>query len=160
MNNQIKQLKDRKEQLMKLKATEPLSEQDQAELDEITDKLFDLEEQLENFGKEPEQKSDGEAEQKQDQEPEPETAKKPEPPAPVIEQRPKQREDVLRLKIQVGDRFSAKTGKEINPPFEQTYTRSEWNNFKQHYAKCGYAVAEVVYDPWGEATQMFGTNKK
>ena len=151
---------------MKLKATEPLSEQDQAELDEITDKLFDLEEQLENFGKEPEQKSDGEAEQdqepeqKQGPEPEPESAKKPEPLAPVIEQRPKQREDVLRLKIQVGKRFSADTGKEINPPFEQTYTRSEWNNFKQHYAKCGYKVAEVVYDPWGEATQMFGTNKK
>lgn len=143
---------------MKLKATEPLSEQDQVELDEITDKLFDLEEQLENFGKEPEPKSGEETEQKQD--PEPETPKKPEPPAPVIEQRPKQREDVLRLKIQVGDRFSAKTGKEINPPFEQTYTRSEWNNFKQHFAKCGYTVAEVIYDPWGEATQMFGTNKK
>lgn len=157
---------------MKLKATEPLSEQDQAELDEITDKLFDLEEQLENFGKEPEQKQDQEPEQKQEPEPEPEPAKKPEPEpepepakkpepsAPVIEQRPKQREDVLRLKIQVGDRFSAKTGKEINPPFEQTYTRSEWNNFKQHYAKCGYTVAEVVYDPWGEATQIFGANKK
>lgn len=157
---------------MKLKATEPLSEQDQAELDEITDKLFDLEEQLENFGKEPEQKQDQEPEQKQEPEPEPEPAKKPEPEpepepakkpepsAPVIEQRPKQREDVLRLKIQVGDCFSAKTGKEINPPFEQTYTRSEWNNFKQHYAKCGYTVAEVVYDPWGEATQIFGANKK
>jgi hypothetical protein len=145
---------------MKLKATEPLSEQDQAELDEITDKLFDLEEQLESFGKEPEQKQDQEPEQKQEPEPEPEPTKKPEPPAPVIEQRPKQREDVLRLKIQVGKRFSADTGKEINPPFEQTYTRSEWNNFKQHYAKCGYKVAEVVYDPWGEATQMFGTSKK
>lgn len=143
---------------MKLKATEPLSEQDQAELDEITDKLFDLEEQLENFGKEPEPKSGEGAEQ--DPEPEPEPAKAPESPAPVIEQRPKQREDVLRLKIQVGNRFSAETGKEINPPFEQTFTRSEWNNFKQHHAKCGYKVAEVIYDPWGEATQMFGANKK
>lgn len=127
---------------MKLRETEPLSEQDQQELDDITEKLFDLNEQLENFGKEqktPKEQVQGAVkEQVQD---------------PVKEK------EVVVLKIQIGKRFDADTGKEINPPFEQTFTRSEWLNFKQFHKNCGYKITEVVSDPWNEAAEYVEKTK-
>lgn len=131
---------------MKLKETEPLSEQDQQELDDITEKLFDLNEQLENFGKEQknpkEQVQDATKEQVQD----------------AVKDAVKEKEVVV-LKIQIGKRFDADTGIEINPPFEQTFTRSEWNNFKQFHKNCGYKITEVVSDPWNEAAEYVEKTK-
>lgn len=131
---------------MKLKETEPLSEQDQQELDDITEKLFDLNEQLENFGKEQknpkEQVQDAAKEQVQD----------------AAKDAVKEKEIVV-LKIQIGKRFDADTGREINPPFEQTFTRSEWNNFKQFHKNCGYKITEVVSDPWNEAAEYVEKTK-
>lgn len=131
---------------MKLKETEPLSEQDQQELDDITEKLFDLNEQLENFGKEQknpkEQVQDAAKEQVQD----------------AAKDAVKEKEVVV-LKIQIGKRFDADTGREINPPFEQTFTRSEWNNFKQFHKNCGYKITEVVSDPWNEAAEYVEKTK-
>ena len=127
---------------MKLKETEPLSEQDQQELDDITEKLFDLNEQLENFGKEQrnakEQVQDAVKEQVQD----------------AVKEK-----EVVVLKIQIGKRFDADTGEEINPPFKQTFTRSEWNNFKQFHKNCGYRITEVVSDPWNEAVEYVEKTK-
>ena len=135
---------------MKLKETEPLSEQDQQELDDITEKLFDLNEQLENFGKEQrnakEQVQDAVKEQVQDAVKE------------QVQDAVKEKEVVV-LKIQIGKRFDADTGEEINPPFKQTFTRSEWNNFKQFHKNCGYRITEVVSDPWNEAVEYVEKTK-
>ena len=122
---------------MKLKETESLSEQDQQELDDIAEKIFDIEEQIENFGKK-EQPSNTDKEQ---------------PSNVDKEQKQAIAREVVVLKIQIGNRFDTDTGKEINPPFEQTFTRSEWNNFKQFHKNCGYRITEVVNDPWNEAAE-------
>lgn len=156
LSNQIEQLKERKSVLLKLKESSQLSEKDQQELDEVTEKLFDLEEALENFGKKPnandnamdagEETADGGSGAEDASS---EAADKGNSDASAKTQ--KQHNDVLVLKIQNGKRFDADSGKEINPPFEQTFTRSEWNNFKRFHKNCGYKIVEVVHDPWGEA---------
>lgn len=60
-------------------------------------------------------------------------------------------EKLVHLMISRGNRFSAKTGKEINPPYRQVFTFSEWQLFKSNYRGLGYTIVQVLHDPYGEA---------
>lgn len=57
----------------------------------------------------------------------------------------------VKLKIAFGNRFSRKTGKEINPPQPVSFTYGEWQLFKESYRRLGYEITEVINDPYGDA---------
>lgn len=60
-------------------------------------------------------------------------------------------EKLVHLMLSRGNRYSAKTGKEINPPYRQVFTYPEWQLFKVHHKGLGYTITEVLFDPYGEA---------
>ena len=162
LSEQIKQLSVRKEQLLKLKASEQLSEQEQQELDSIAENLFDLEEQLEKLdsNNEPktEPKAESKAEPKAQPKVEPKTESKAQPKKKLADEQSK--DEVVILELLVGKRYDADTGKEVNHPFRQTYNWSEWQNFKKYYGRCGYKIINVVNDPWGDAAALLDATNK
>lgn len=56
--------------------------------------------------------------------------------------------------VAFGDRFSKRTGKEVNPPQKRYFSFGEWQVFKQNYKLLGYSVTSVINDPFGDATGL------
>lgn len=69
-------------------------------------------------------------------------------------------ENLIHLKLLKGNRYSAKTGKEINPPYKQVFTYSEWQVFKNNFKGLGYVITEVLHDPYNEAAQYVQEEEK
>lgn len=69
-------------------------------------------------------------------------------------------EKLVHLMLTKGNRFSAKTGKEINPPYRQVFTFSEWQLFKNNFKGLGYTITEVLHDPYGEAEKYVEKEEK
>ena len=60
----------------------------------------------------------------------------------------------VKLKIAFGNRFSRRTGKEINPPQLVSFTYGEWQLFKESYRRLGYEITEIINDPYGDAAAL------
>lgn len=56
--------------------------------------------------------------------------------------------------VAFGDRFSKRTGKEVNPPQKRYFSFGEWQVFKQNYELLGYSVTSVINDPFGDAAGL------
>lgn len=56
--------------------------------------------------------------------------------------------------VAFGDRFSKRTGKEVNPPQKRYFSFGEWQVFKQNYKLLGYSVTSVISDPFGDAAGL------
>lgn len=56
--------------------------------------------------------------------------------------------------VAFGDRFSKRTGKEVNPPQKRYFTFGEWQVFKQNYKLLGYSITAVINDPFGDAAGL------
>lgn len=59
-------------------------------------------------------------------------------------------ENMIHLKIIKGHRFDPRTGKEIERPFVQMFTYSEWQLLKNSYNCLGFTIVEVLHDPYKE----------
>lgn len=60
----------------------------------------------------------------------------------------------VKLMIAFGNRFSRRTGKEINPPRPVSLSFGEWQLFKESYRRLGYEITEVINDPFGDAAAL------
>lgn len=60
----------------------------------------------------------------------------------------------VRIMVAFGDRFSKRTGKEINPPTERVFTFGEWQLFKKNHKLLGYTITGVVNDPYSDAAAL------
>ena len=60
----------------------------------------------------------------------------------------------VRVMVAFGDRFSKRTGKEINPPTERVFSFGEWQLFKKNHKLLGYTITGVVNDPYGDAAAL------
>lgn len=60
----------------------------------------------------------------------------------------------VKLKIAFGNRFSSRTGKEINSPQPVSFTYGEWQLFKESYRRLGYEITEIINDPYGDAAAL------
>ena len=56
--------------------------------------------------------------------------------------------------VAFGDRFSKRTGKEVNPPQKRYFTFGEWQVFKQNYKLLGYSITSIINDPFGDAAGL------
>ena len=56
--------------------------------------------------------------------------------------------------VAFGDRFSKRTGKEVNPPQKRYFSFGEWQVFKQNYKLLGYSITAVISDPFGDAAGL------
>ena len=65
----------------------------------------------------------------------------------------------VKLKIAFGNRYSRRTGKEINPPQPVSFTYGEWQLFKESYRRLGYEIAEVINDPFGDAAALVAVSE-
>lgn len=63
-------------------------------------------------------------------------------------------EKLVQLKVAFGNRFSARTGKEINKPQPVVLSFGEWQLFKESFKRLGYQITEVINDPFGDATAL------
>lgn len=61
---------------------------------------------------------------------------------------------LVKLKIAFGNRFSSRTGKEINSPQPVSFTYGEWQLFKESYRRLGYEITDVINDPYGDAAAL------
>lgn len=66
---------------------------------------------------------------------------------------------LVKLKIAFGNRFSSRTGKEINSPQPVSFTYGEWQLFKESYRRLGYEITDVINDPYGDAAALVATSK-
>lgn len=111
----------------KSKDAKAFTKEQQAKLDELVSKVVDLEEQIETAEEATE-------------------TKKYEAPAGT--------EKMVHLMIIKGNRFDAKTGKEIAHPRFQIFNYGEWQLFKQNFTRLGYTITEVLHDPYNEAAEF------
>lgn len=56
--------------------------------------------------------------------------------------------------VAYGDRFSKRTGKEINLPQKRYFSFGEWQVFKQNYKLLGYSITAIINDPFGDAAGL------
>ena len=56
--------------------------------------------------------------------------------------------------VAFGDRFSKRTGKEVNQPQKRYFSFGEWQVFKQNYKLLGYSITAVINDPFGDAAGL------
>ena len=56
--------------------------------------------------------------------------------------------------VAFGDRFSKRTGKEVNPPQKRYFSFGEWQVFKQNYKLLGYSITAIINDPFGDAAGL------
>ena len=61
--------------------------------------------------------------------------------------------------VAFGDRFSKRTGKEVNPPQKRYFSFGEWQVFKQNYKLLGYSITAVINDPFGDAAGLVEEHK-
>ena len=63
-------------------------------------------------------------------------------------------EKLVQIEAAFGNRFSARTGKEINKPQPMVFSLGEWHLFKQSYKRLGYQITKVINDPYGDAASL------
>lgn len=63
-------------------------------------------------------------------------------------------EKLVQLKVAFGNRFSARTGKEINKPQLVVFSYGEWQLFKESFKRLGYQITSVINDPYGDAAEL------
>ena len=68
-------------------------------------------------------------------------------------------EKLVQIEAAFGNRFSARTGKEINKPQPMTFSLGEWQLFKQSYKRLGYQITRVINDPYGDAASLVEDTK-
>lgn len=68
-------------------------------------------------------------------------------------------EKLVQIEAAFGNRFSARTGKEINKPQPMTFSFGEWQLFKQSYKRLGYQITKVINDPYGDAASLVEDTK-
>ena len=66
-------------------------------------------------------------------------------------------EKMIHLMIVRGRRFNPQTGKEVSKPFKQYFTFGEFQLFKKNASLLGYAVLEVLHDPYNQANEIVVT---
>lgn len=115
---------------MKLKKDNPSSftDENQLTLDNIAEKLIDIDEELDKI------MLDGEK-----------------PEEYVV---PAGTEDLVHLQIIRGRRFNPMTGEEESEPYNQMFSKGEFDLFKMSYKSLGYSVLKVLHDPTGEAHSL------
>ena len=59
-------------------------------------------------------------------------------------------EKLVHAKIVRGRRFNPATGKEESEPFVQMFSYPEWQIFEKNMSLLGFAVLEVLYNPYNE----------
>ena len=126
---QKEQLEAKKAELLELKNDDKLTDKQQEQLNDIAIKLVDIDEEIEKFSS---KNSEYEV--------------------------PKGTENHIHISIVRGNRFSAKTGKETNPPYVQIFSRGEFEVFKQSFKNLGYTIVSVLHDPTGEANNLISEN--
>lgn len=119
----------KKAELLELKNDDKLTDKQQEQLNDIAIKLVDIDEEIEKFSS---KNSEYEV--------------------------PKGTENHIHISIVRGNRFSAKTGKETNPPYVQIFSRGEFEVFKQSFKNLGYTIVSVLHDPTGEANNLISEN--
>ena len=68
-------------------------------------------------------------------------------------------EKLVQIEAAFGNRFSARTGKEINKPQPMVFSLGEWHLFKQSYKRLGYQITKVINDPYGDAASLVEDTK-
>ena len=63
-------------------------------------------------------------------------------------------DNAVVVMVAFGDRFSKRTGKEVNPPQKRCFSFGEWQVFKQNYKLLGYSITAVINDPFGDAAGL------
>lgn len=119
----------------KTAAPDKFTKKQQTRLDEVAEKVIDLEEQIELADDEPVKKP--EAPEKQAEAPKGYT------PKPGTEH-------LVHLKIVRGARFDENTGKELSTPYMQMFTYGEYINFKKSAPLLGYTIVEEMYNPYNK----------
>ena len=132
-----------------------------AELQELIQDLKDRQEELQQL-----QLSNPDAftvEQKTEFDNNAEELKKAEARLAVVEEALKQNvfstpadksDNAVVVMVAFGDRFSKRTGKEVNPPQKRYFSFGEWQVFKQNYKLLGYSITAVINDPFGDAAGL------
>lgn len=117
-----------KEQLVKSKTSAPdkFTKKQQDHLDEVAEKVIDLEEQIEL------------AEPEKPATPIGKNGYRPEPGS----------EKLVHLSIVRGQRFDPNTGKEILSPYIQKFTYTEYMNFIKKAPLLGYNIVDELYNPY------------
>lgn len=95
-----------------------MTEAQQKTLNELTEAIVDLEEQIELAEEESTYK-----------------------PAPGTE-------NLIHVSIVRGRRYNPDTGKEESVPYIQTFNLSEYNSFKKNAALLGYTIISELYNPY------------
>ena len=132
LQKELSELSSEKEQLLQTKKAneKAFTKEQQARLNEVTESIVDLEEQIELA-------QDDDAQQ-------------------AKYELPKGTEKMVHVKLSSGNRYDPKTGKEINKPIPQMFTFGEWELFKKNYKLLGYTITEVMNDPYKDATPLIG----
>lgn len=63
-------------------------------------------------------------------------------------------DEAVVVMVAFGDRFSKRTGKEVNPPQKRYFSFGEWQVFKQNHKLLGYSITAVINDPFGDAAGL------
>ena len=63
-------------------------------------------------------------------------------------------DNAVVVMVAFGDRFSKRTGKEVNPPQKRYFSFGEWQVFKQNYKLLGYSITAAINDPFGDAAGL------
>ena len=119
---------------MQSKAASPdkFTKKQQEQLDAITEKVIDIEEQIELATDEPQPGAE---------QPQPSTEQTGYKPQPGTEH-------LVHLKIIRGHRFDENTGKELSTPYIQTFSYAEYQNFAKKASLIGYTIVEELYNPY------------
>lgn len=72
----------------------------------------------------------------------------------VSAQEAKTASEKVVVMVAFGDRFSKRTGKEVNPPQKRYFSYGEWQLFKANHKLLGYAITGVINDPYGDAAGL------
>lgn len=135
LQEDLAKLKQTKAKLIAAKESTPdkFTEKHQTKLDDVTEKIFDLEEQLELM---------------------PDDEAAPEAPEPPAYSPAPGTEKLVHLAIVRGRRFNPRTGKEESQPYTQMFTPGEFQLFKANAHLLGYSVLKVLHDPTGQAESL------
>ena len=149
---------------MKAKTSKPdkFTEKQQERLNDVTEQIIDLEEQIELAEDESpkEQVQEAKPEDKSPKEQVQEAKPKDESPKEQVQEaKPENKngyipkpgtEKLVHVKLVRGRRFDENTGKEISSPYIQMFTFGEYKNFKKNASLIGYTIVEELYNPYKE----------
>ena len=137
-----KELMVRKAELLQKKKASAITDEEQAELDDLAVYLVAVDKLA---AKKPTTGLGATAPEAEQQKPEqlgPEQSKV----ANYVP--PKGEENVAVLRLTKGRRFNPDTGEREAPVFMQKFNANEYRLFMAHYKSLGYTIEEVVYDPF------------